>query len=169
MDSLGASTVRCEPSVSRLATFRVSNGRRARTFTALTSAYVPKRDGYQRVVPLKVAHNDTTRWKTSESDSCASPRRCRPGAPESLHSTGPWGPLTSSDPQGPEASRARGRSFLCRPTPSRRPGRQRVHCRKQTRIRCRRLWRCAGNRPAGGQAPAAPPARSRRTRSLTAH
>ena len=80
MDSLGASTVRCDPSVSRLATFRASNGRRARTFTALTSAYVPKRDGYQQVVPLKVAHNDTTRWKTSESNSCTSPRRCRPGA-----------------------------------------------------------------------------------------
>ena len=84
--------MRCEPSVSRLATFRASNGRRARTFTALTSAYVPKRDGYQQVVPLKVAHNDTTRWKTSESDSCVSPPVVAGPAPLS-HSTQQAGAL----------------------------------------------------------------------------
>ena len=78
-------------------------------------------------------------------------------------------PLTRS---GPEAPRPRSQLLLparC-PTPSRQPDLQwqrrwegRQNCCWSTR------WcsGCAGNRPAGAQAPAAPPARSRRTRSPT--
>ena len=47
------SAVCCEASVSRLATFGVSIGRRARDCTALTCAYVPERDGSQSASPPK--------------------------------------------------------------------------------------------------------------------
>ena len=51
--------VRCEPLVSRLATFRVSIGRRTRACAALTCAYVPRRDGHEPGSSLNVANCDT--------------------------------------------------------------------------------------------------------------
>ena len=49
----GVSAVDCGAWVSRLATFRASVSQRSRTCVALTSAYVPERDGSQPGSPPK--------------------------------------------------------------------------------------------------------------------
>jgi len=103
-------------------------------------------------------------WKTPEGDSPSPVAGGRDR--DSLRLTGRGlGPFARRGPR--PRSRPRSAAFLRRSTPSW-PPRQQRGCRwERPRMWYRHPWRCAGNRPAGAQAPAAPPARSRRTLSPT--